>query len=204
MGTLRELRSSQNKMKLASALVGIAAAHHGGSMSGHGESTETWLINTWWEKAVEVFNFKENNWGDFSAAVGSVDDSFFAPAWNFCNEDGAEIVAKYWYVIDADHSDSLSWDEWRYTQAAFAAVDSLVVLEAFDADENGMMDSSELRTWRLTMQKMLAEYGWQPNAGHVAAMTAAWAKSQTDEDPFSASMMELARFTILMWNSFLQ
>jgi len=119
-------------------------------------------------------------------------------------DNGAEIVAKYWYVIDADHSDSLSWDEWRYTQAAFAAVDSLVVLEAFDADENGMMDSSELRTWRLTMQKMLAEYGWQPNAGHVAAMTAAWAKSQTDEDPFSASMMELARFTILMWNSFLQ
>ena len=57
-------------------------------------------------------------------------------------DNGAEIVAKYWYVIDADHSDSLSWDEWRYTQAAFAAVDSLVVLEAFDADENGMMDSS--------------------------------------------------------------
>jgi len=62
-------------------------------------------------------------------------------------DNGAAIVAKYWYILDPDHSDSLSWDEWRYTQAAFAAVDSLVVLEAFDADENGMMDSAVRSTF---------------------------------------------------------
>lgn len=57
-------------------------------------------------------------------------------------DNGAKIVAKFWYVLDADHSDSLSFEEWRYTQAAFAATDSLVILEAFDADGNGLMDSA--------------------------------------------------------------
>ena len=57
-------------------------------------------------------------------------------------DNGAAVVAKYWYVMDADHTDSLSFEEWRYTQAAFAATDSLVILEAFDADENGLMDSA--------------------------------------------------------------
>ncbi|CAG5110577.1 Oidioi.mRNA.OKI2018_I69.chr2.g4963.t1.cds [Oikopleura dioica] len=214
-------------MKLASGLLGLTSFAAAGA-------TEQWLVNTWWEKAVEVFQFTESNWGDFSSAVNAQPQSFFEPAWNFCNENGddvisipefkscgkriseylgtsnsgfdqgAGIVAKYWYYVDQDESNDLSWDEWRYAQSAFAAIDSLVVLEAFDADENGLMDSAELRAWRLAMQEMLSEYGWQPNAEHVAAVTAAWAQSQTDDDPFSASMVELARFTMLMWNAFLQ
>ena len=51
---------------------------------------------------------------------------------------------------------------------------------------------------------MMAAFGLQPNASHFAAITDAWAKSQTDEDPSSASKMELVRFTILMYNSFLE
>ena len=47
-------------------------------------------------------------------------------------------------------------------------------------------------------------YDWQPNASHLDVITAAWAISQTDEDPSSASKMELARFTILMYNNFLE
>ena len=56
-------------MKLASALLGL-------SSFAAADATETWLVNTWWEKAVEVFNFKENNWGDFSAAVATVDQRY--------------------------------------------------------------------------------------------------------------------------------
>jgi hypothetical protein len=41
---------------------------------------------------------------------------------------------------DVDRSFSLSFDEWRDTQAIVAAITSLVILEAFDADENGLID----------------------------------------------------------------
>ena len=56
-------------MKLASALLGLSSL-------AAADATETWLVNTWWEKAVEVFNFKENNWDEFSAAVATVDQRF--------------------------------------------------------------------------------------------------------------------------------
>jgi hypothetical protein len=51
---------------------------------------------------------------------------------------------------------------------------------------------------------MQAGYGIRLNESQWAAITAAWDKSQTDEDPFSVSKMELATFTILMFNSILE
>merc|ERR1719443_1579361 len=130
---------------------------------------------------------------------------------SFGFSNGDEIVHYYYRIVDGileftdvDKSWSLSFDEWRDTQAIVAASFSLVILEAFDADENGLIDSAELRTWPSTLQEMVAGYDWQPNASQLAAISAAWAQSQTDEDPSSASKIELARFTILMYNSFLE
>ena len=51
-------------MKLASGLLGLTSFAAAGA-------TEQWLVNTWWEKAVEVFQFTESNWGDFSSAVNA-------------------------------------------------------------------------------------------------------------------------------------
>ena len=48
-------------MKLSVALFAAAQAN----------PTE-WMVNQWWEQAVQVFNFSANNWSSFAAAVNSV------------------------------------------------------------------------------------------------------------------------------------
>ena len=53
-----------------------------------------------------------------------------------------ELVGGVCEYTDVDHSWSLSFDEWRNNQAVVAAGFSLVILEAFDADENGLIDSA--------------------------------------------------------------
>ncbi|CAG5078812.1 Oidioi.mRNA.OKI2018_I69.PAR.g9093.t1.cds [Oikopleura dioica] len=113
------------------------------------------------------------------------------------------IMDKYWYFFDKDRSDSLSWDEWRYANSAFAVVDALVILEAFDADRDQSLSSTEQNAWRSKMREMFSAFGYQPTPEQHAAMVAAWALSQTDDDP-SASLIELSRFNLLLWNSFYQ
>ena len=68
---------------------------------------------------------------------------------SFGFSNGDEIVHYYYRIVDeileftdVDKSWSLSFDEWRDTQAIVAASFSLVILEAFDADENGLIDSA--------------------------------------------------------------
>jgi len=87
---------------------------------------------------------------------------------------GDDIVYYYWNVVgefleftDYDRSWDLSFDEWRNTQALVAAGFSLVILEAFDADENGLVDSAELQSWPSTLEEMMVGYDWQPNASHL-------------------------------------
>ena len=53
-----------------------------------------------------------------------------------------EVVGEVCEETDVDQSLSLSFDEWRDTQAIVAAGFSLVILEAFDADKNGLIDSA--------------------------------------------------------------
>ena len=40
-----------------------------------------------------------------------------------------KFVQKYWYLVDLDNSGSLSFDEYKYMMAGFAAVDSGLILK---------------------------------------------------------------------------
>ena len=50
-----------------------------------------------------------------------------------------EFASKYWNFIDQDGSGGLNFNEFKYTFAGFAAVDSRVIMKAFDADNNGLL-----------------------------------------------------------------
>ena len=112
-----------------------------------------------WNEAVNVFNFSNDNWEQFAAAVDSVDDAEWQPLWDFCNANAdneitgeeltqcaasaAEYVGmseatqsflydfgvKYWNVVDQDGSGGLNYDEYKYTMGGFAAVDARVILK---------------------------------------------------------------------------
>jgi len=168
------------------------------------------IDQSFFEPAWNFFNENGDDvitWDEFLSSKKRITDLMGSSGLS----NGDEVVYYYMEVVgeileftDYDRSWDLSFDEWRDTQALVAAGFSLVILEAFDTDENGSIDFAELRAWPLTVEEMMAGYDWQPNAGHLAAISAAMAKSQTDEDCSSASKMELARFTILMYNNFLE
>ena len=52
-------------MKLSLALAAVAQAN-----------PTQWMINEWWNQAVSVFNFSNDNWEAFNNAVLSVSFSF--------------------------------------------------------------------------------------------------------------------------------
>merc|ERR1712088_1126462 len=82
MGGIEISPKKTRKMKLSVALFAAAQAN----------PTE-WMVNQWWEQAVQVFNFSANNWSSFAAAVNSVDDSQWQPLWQFCNADGSDALS---------------------------------------------------------------------------------------------------------------
>merc|ERR1712035_225176 len=107
---------------------------------------------------------------------------------------------KYWNVVDQDGSSSLSYDEYKYTMAAFAATDAQVILKGFDSNTDGILSGSELSSFRSFVEGALASNDWNPSASDVAAIKAAWANAQVDGDDNTASLLELAKFTVGAWN----
>merc|ERR1712168_1507597 len=164
MGGIEISPKKTRKMKLSVALFAAAQAN----------PTE-WMVNQWWEQAVQVFNFSANNWSSFSAAVDSVDDSQWQPLWQFCNADGSAALssdelttcgaraANYLGVIDQDNSGDLSYDEYRYAFGGFAATDAGVIMAAFDNNSNGVLDAEELSNWKSTIQNLMNQWGWNPS-----------------------------------------
>ena len=55
-------------MKLSLALAAVAQAN-----------PTDWMVNQWWDQAVQVFNFSSNNWSSFAAAVDSVSSITSSP-----------------------------------------------------------------------------------------------------------------------------
>ena len=53
-------------MKFSAALVAVATA-----------SPTAFIVENWWNEAVNVFGYASNNWGDFSSAVDNVSKSEF-------------------------------------------------------------------------------------------------------------------------------
>merc|ERR1711937_17648 len=219
MGRLRfKSPNKKSKMKFA-ALIATAAA-----------SPTQFVVDNWWNEAQNVFNFAQTNWQQFASVADNVPDTYWQPLWNFCNADGdseitsaelttcaktaAEYVgmsettqgflynfgAKYWSLVDQDGSNGLNYDEYKYTMAAFAAVDARVILAGFDADDNGILEGDELSAWKGFVQGKMAEWNWNPSDSDVAALKAAWANAQMDGDANTGSMVEIAKFVVGAWN----
>ena len=89
-----------------------------------------------------------------------------------------DFGVKYWDIVDADKSGSLDYDEYKYTMAAFAAVDARVILGAFDGDNNGILTGSELTELRQFVTTALTSNSWNPSANDINAVKAAWANAQ--------------------------
>merc|ERR1739848_15851 len=219
------LLKKKEKMKFAALVAAASAAP---------TDPQQWFIDQWWKQAVSVFDFANKDWASFSAAVNSVDDAKFQPLWSFCNENGDanlsvgeltscgkrsaeymgmndqnqnflyDFAGKYWDVIDQDNSGSLSYDEYKYTFAGFAATDAGTVMAAFDSDSNGQLDAGELTAWKQTVEQMMEAWGWNPSASMNACFEDAWSSADRDGDQGSANRMELAEFTLGTWNCMLQ
>ena len=56
-------------MKVSVIFVAAAQAAPAGS-------AQQWLVDNWWEIAVETFNFASTNWDQFQGAVDAVSHSF--------------------------------------------------------------------------------------------------------------------------------
>merc|ERR1711990_328880 len=168
------------------------------------------IAENWWNEAVNVFNFSNDNWEQFAAAVDSVDDAEWQPLWDFCNANadneitGEELTqcaaSAAEYVGMSEATQSFLYD----FGVKYWNVDDRVILKAFDSDTNGLVEGDELTNWKNFVKGQLAENGWNPSEGSLDAMKAAWANAQTDGDDNSASMLELARFVVGAWNVLLQ
>ena len=91
-----------------------------------------------------------------------------------------DFGVKYWGTVDYDGDGSLNYDEYKYTMAAFAATDAGVILEAFDANDDGILEGAELTAWKNFIQNALAQNNWNPSADDVAALRAAWQNAQSN------------------------
>ena len=224
-------------MKLSLALVAAANANQ-----------MDWMVNQWWEEAVQVFDFSNKNWAAFAGAVNAVrsffiiqflkcffkvDESQYKPLWNYCNPDGdaalttAELTdcgqrtgewmgmqedhqrflykfaEKYWSVVDQNKDGALSYDEFRFTLASFAATDAGVIIAAFDSNRDGKLESGELTTWRSTMEGMMGQWDWKPTPEMQACFANAWKHGDQNGNLADGTRHEIALFTLGSWNCLL-
>merc|ERR1711915_116086 len=76
---------------------------------------------------------------------------------------------KYWALVDQDNSNGLNYDEYKYTMAAFAAVDARVILAGFDADDNGILEGDELSAWKSLPSRIpLSKVMNSPHGNHLS------------------------------------
>merc|ERR1711970_164660 len=169
-----------HRMKFA-ALIATAAA-----------TDKSWLVENWWNEAVNVFTFASQDWASFAAAANTVSEAEWKPLYNYCN------------TVDADGDGALSYVEYKYTMAGFAAADARVLLKAFDSDNNGKLEGGELTAAKQYVTGMLTSNPWNPSAADIAGVRAAWANAQVDGNDNTASTVELARFLVGTWNVMLQ
>lgn len=73
-------------------------------------------------------------------------------------------------------------------------------MKAFDADQNGMLDATELHAWRSFGQNVMNEWEWEATPAHMAGMKMAWTEAKLNRSMDSASMVEVSRFMLNVWN----
>ena len=114
-----------------------------------------------------------------------------------------EFAAKYWTVVDQDGDGSLNFDEFRFTLGGFAATDAGVIISAFDANKNGMLEASELTTWRSTIEGMMGQWDWNPTPEMQACFASAWKNGDQNGNLADGTRHEIALFTLGSWNCLL-
>jgi len=111
---------------------------------------------------------------------------------------------KYWHVVDFDEDGALNYDEFRNVWAGFAAVHAQMNLNAFDKNENGVMDASEIEAWKAEGAKMMQMFGWEFTEDQLNAFKQMWIATDIDGDYGSRSMMEQINFLLKQWAYFIQ
>jgi len=106
-----------------------------------------------------------------------------------------KFAQNYWHLVDQDNSESLNFDEYKYTLAGFFLIDAKDVIKFYDENANGILDGAELTRWRDTSGKMfqnrLKRY---PSDEFLAGLNTTWTDSQIDGDENTGSEAEIAQF----------
>merc|ERR1711935_1023322 len=198
MGGIEISPKKTRKMKLSLALAAVAQAN-----------PTDWMVNQWWDQAVQVFNFSSNNWSSFAAAVDSVDDSQWQPLWQFCNADGsAALSTTELTTCGARAANYLGMPEsqqnFLYNFGGFAATDAGVIMAFFDGDSDGKLNAEELSEWKAKIQELMAQWGWNPTSDTKACLRNAWTSANKNGNINDATRQEIAFFTLGTWNCMLQ
>ena len=62
------------------------------------------------------------------------------------------------------------------------------MIQGFDEDENGILDSTELANWRLATEQMFTEWNWQPSPEYRCFLISTW--NQTDFQTHFAPILD--------------
>lgn len=111
--------------------------------------------------------------------------------------------AKYWNILDWDQSGSLDFSEFKMGIGAFAATNARVVIDAYDANADGILSGSEVTAWKNQVLSTGSKWGWSVSDAQWGALQAAYANAQLDGDVNTCSMAEIARFELYAANVFL-
>jgi len=106
-----------------------------------------------------------------------------------------KFAQNYWHLVDQDNSESLNFDEYKYTLAGFFLIDAKDVIKFYDENANGILDGAELTRWRETSTKMFSKrLNRDPSDEFLAGLNKAWTDSQIDGDENTGSQAEIAQF----------
>merc|ERR1712032_1420319 len=159
-----------------------------------------WAANTWWNEALNVYDFAANNPGAFSAADIANYVGMSQESQNFVYN----FASKYWNVVDTDANGALDFEEYKLAIGAFAATNARVVIDAYDNNNDGQLSGNELTAWKNQAETAFSNWDWSVDGQTYAALQAAYANAQTDGDWNTCSMIEIARFQLNAGNVFLQ
>merc|ERR1712147_571594 len=122
-----------------------------------GSDPRSWLVENWWNEAVNVFNFASNNWATFAAQADKVSEAEWKPLYNYCNADnnakleGAELTEVKTYVTGM-----LTSNSWNPSAADIAGVKAAWANAQVDGNDDSASTVELARflvgTWNVMLQ----------------------------------------------------
>ena len=93
----------------------------------------------------------------------------------------------------------LSYNEYKYVFGGFAATDAGVIIAAFDADSNGILEGAELTNWKSTVQQMIAQWGWNPSQETTNCLVNAWSSADRELFIFKTKIVKISESDTLLF-----